>query len=97
MLTLDLYNNTALAGTPRSTTTNEFAVEIADPHRADPQRVVVCRVLVDRNRFGEGVFDVCRRVPGRRAVVLVPGERVVVGGRRQRDQIAIALTLRSLS
>ena len=32
MLTLDLYNNTALAGTPRSTTTNEFAIKLADPH-----------------------------------------------------------------
>ena len=32
MLTLDLYNNTALAGTPRSTTTNEFAINLADPH-----------------------------------------------------------------
>ena len=32
MLTLDLYNNTALAGTPRSTTSNEFAIQIADPH-----------------------------------------------------------------
>ena len=32
MLTLNLYNNTALAGTPRSTTSNEFAVKIAAPH-----------------------------------------------------------------
>ena len=32
MLTLDLYNNTALAGTPRSTMTNEFAIKLADPH-----------------------------------------------------------------
>ena len=32
MLTLDLYNNTALAGTPRSTPTSDLAVEIADRH-----------------------------------------------------------------
>ena len=51
MLTLDLYNNTALAGTPRSTTTNEFAINLADPHTSSELYGTVDRGAVSDHRI----------------------------------------------